>query len=678
MKIKKTNGLLPIMLILILSFAIEALFANFAYFAYVSGNDGVTDYICEDAKTVVLDWQNEKFTVGVPDFELNSISFNVSHSAADNESRLVTAEISIYDENNIAESFSVRREKIAVGNDIRNIKFYMRSQGKANGVEVGFYDFDGEITVSDVKLNSGYKFDFNLIRFALLFVFGCLVYVLRSDGNAKKLRDKTDCGTASAISSGVCVAVTLFFWYLTASGENGNCYSYPLEGYIENYSPYIQQFDAFMKGQLHIDVVPTEEMLSLENPYNLEARDGIYYLYDRAFYGGKYYSYFGIAPILLIYIPFYLITGLLPADSTVMGILTLITAVFVPLTVVKYAKLRNINIRPWLAAICGAGAFFASCALIIQRGFTPFYYIASAAGTAFVSAFALFMLCALDEKKRSNRIIFFVLAGTGFALAFLSRLNSVVAPAIMIAVFVVFYAIKKIKEKEYTSLITEMLALAAPVAVSLVFSLYYNYIRFDNPLQFGADYQLTIADASLYELGADGIVPSFIHYFLQPFGILSEFPYIGFEYMRLSDYGRFIYVDSNFGIFAVPFMISLLLSVMIFGSKRYSRQGKALLASGIASLFITAFANYCLGGVIFRYTADISLVAAFLSAVILLEICTENQNSKYGTLLKKSAVVLCAVTAVVVLAAATQLNGNLVSYDPDIYMGLKNFFVLRS
>ena len=33
------------------------------------------------------------------------------------------------------------------------------------------------------------------------------------------------------------------------------------------------------------------------------------YKWDRAFYNGKYYCYFGIVPALVFYLPYYLVTG---------------------------------------------------------------------------------------------------------------------------------------------------------------------------------------------------------------------------------------------------------------------------------------------------------------------------------------------------------------------------------
>lgn len=679
-KAKKTKGILPLVLLLAVAFVLEVLFSNLSCFAYTAGGE-VKDYVSPEVDNVILYDNNRTVQLDIPSFKLNSVSFDIRLNSLDSDDTTVRIAYMIYDENSAHSPAEVRNEVTAVGIEPRRVTAHIRSQGNADRLEIIFRDCDEEIIVSDIVINPSFEFSFNSVRFCILYVLACLIYVLNSNGNAKKLRNSLNYTQAAYASAYVCVFSAVVMWILNISAGDGNYIPYPLENAVESYNPYIQQFDAFMKGQLHFDVEPTAELLALENPYNPDMRNGIYYLYDRAFFEGKYYSYFGIAPIILIYFPFYLITRGLPVDSTVTLILSLVTAIHLPLAVVEWAKLRNRNIRPWLTAVCGAGAFFASSALIIQRGFTPFYYIASLSGMAFVSVFAFWLFKALGAKETKKRILYFTFSGLGFALAFLSRVNSVISPAIMIAVFVLIYSARKIKEKEIISLFAEMSALALPVIGAAGFFLYYNYARFGNPLQFGADYQLTIADASLYELGAEGIIPSIIHYFLQPFGLLEEFPYIGFDYLRLSDYGRYVYIDSNFGIFALPFMFALLFSVFIFKNSKASKEGKALLASGIISLFVTAFANFCLGGVIFRYTSDISLVAAFLSAVILMEICTDTQQSeskKVSGAVKGATVVLSAVTSVISLASCVQLNGNLVAYDPDIYNALKNFFVIWS
>ena len=77
---------------------------------------------------------------------------------------------------------------------------------------------------------------------------------------------------------------------------------------------YIRQFDAWKKGQIELDLEVDRRLAELENPYDPTQRkqSGARYNWDYALYDGKYYSYFGIAPILTVHAPIYAVTGKLP------------------------------------------------------------------------------------------------------------------------------------------------------------------------------------------------------------------------------------------------------------------------------------------------------------------------------------------------------------------------------
>ena len=57
--------------------------------------------------------------------------------------------------------------------------------------------------------------------------------------------------------------------------------------------PYVQMFDALQKGQTALDIEPSESLKALDNPYDYSERDAnsVNFLWDRAYYKGKYYSY---------------------------------------------------------------------------------------------------------------------------------------------------------------------------------------------------------------------------------------------------------------------------------------------------------------------------------------------------------------------------------------------------
>ncbi len=673
---KRTDGLASVALIFVIALLAEMIFSNFTWLAYVAGNTSSQDYLPEQAGAYVITSEENYISFECESIPLHSVSFDIKAVDSQLLDSFVTVNYYIFDENNLKTASFSRSEKIAVGTNARRVKVYLNSLGNAGCVGIQFEEIPFDFEVSQIVINPGYEFSFNSLRFAFVFVLLAVFIILKGKAGAR-LRNEMTFGRAAMLSCAICCFASAVFAVLCMTSEYGNYISYPLDGGAEYYHPYIQQFDAFLKGQLHFDVPVSPELAALENPYSPDARDGIHYLYDRAFFDGKYYSYFGIAPILTVYYPFYLLAGFLPVDSVVMGIFSMLVALFLPLAVIEWAKLRG-NMRPWLAAVCAIGAYFSSAVLLIQRGRMSFYYIAGIAGMAFVAAFLFFVLKALGVQKKGARILLMLLAGISFGLGFLSRINSVLPAAFIILAFVIIYFIHSIKSKRIPAFIAEMAVLALPVAAAVGFSLYYNYIRFGDILQFGSDYQLTIMNASLYKPTAGGLFYSLFYYFLQPFTASDRFPYIQLDYLHFSDFGRSIYTDSNFGIFAYPFTLALLLSPVILKSRQVTRSGKVLLVTALSSFVITAFLDFCMGGVIFRYTADITLLAGFVSAVILLEICRtvqENYAPEVSRTVKKFAVLLTAVTVIISVFASLMLNGNLAFYDPDIYLAIKEFFV---
>ena len=83
----------------------------------------------------------------------------------------------------------------------------------------------------------------------------------------------------------------------------------------ENYDFYCYNFvKAISNGRLFLEERPDQKLLEMENPYDTQARNNagiirnIHYFWDTALYEGKAYVYFGILPVLILFLPYYLIT----------------------------------------------------------------------------------------------------------------------------------------------------------------------------------------------------------------------------------------------------------------------------------------------------------------------------------------------------------------------------------
>ena len=75
----------------------------------------------------------------------------------------------------------------------------------------------------------------------------------------------------------------------------------------EHRNQYELLADSMLNGHLYIDYDDIDEnLLKMENPYDTDARkeQNVRVHWDNAFYNGHYYMYFGVAPVILTFIPY--------------------------------------------------------------------------------------------------------------------------------------------------------------------------------------------------------------------------------------------------------------------------------------------------------------------------------------------------------------------------------------
>lgn len=80
---------------------------------------------------------------------------------------------------------------------------------------------------------------------------------------------------------------------------------------------YMNQYEllaeSFLEGHLYIDYDDIDpKLLALDNPYDPDAREAadVSFHWDHAFYNGRYYMYFGVVPVFLLFLPYRFITGM--------------------------------------------------------------------------------------------------------------------------------------------------------------------------------------------------------------------------------------------------------------------------------------------------------------------------------------------------------------------------------
>ena len=393
---------------------------------------------------------------------------------------------------------------------------------------------------------------------------------------------------------------------------------------------YIRQFDAWKKGQIELDLEVDRRLAALENPYDPTERKNsrARYNWDYAFFDGKYYSYFGIAPILTVHAPIHALTGKLPNIPLTCLILAIAAVITTSLAyreiVLRFIKKPNL----WLFLLGLAGTV---CASGVYLGVlcSDMYYVAVLSAQVFSMAFVALAVRSMREEKLWARMIMLILAALALTLTVWSRPTVALMCVAVFPLFIEF--IFKIKKDTLKDGILTVSSFALPLIAGAIAVMWYNNARFGSPLDFGANYQLTVSDVSLNTIDFKYLFSSFFSYFLCPMWQTDAKPFIEMQrIMVLPSGSRYFYADRYCGVFAygLPLGIIAYPRLALIEKHRGERDVwktavvcvTALLALGIA------FSDFCLGGVNMRYVYDISVILTLISAAVLINLTEKSEG----------------------------------------------------
>lgn len=445
----------------------------------------------------------------------------------------------------------------------------------------------------------------------------------------------------------ICLLLCLCALIPHLSTANIQSTKYPLEKHPANYNAYIQQFDAFMKGQLNIDYMPSEELQNLDNPYDWGQRKSGnigFYLWDRALYDGQYFSYFGIAPIITVFFPWYVVFKSIPSPAvtcTILAVIGMTSLAFALINLIKHYKIKV----PFFLFTLGLFAVEMGSLLPMLMSSADMYYIASCSAVAYFSLFLALFFGGMNSKSQIKKNILFTLCSVAFVLVIMSRPGLSIMGIITVPALCSYFFKNEISTK---SKINSLLCFAIPLIIGAIIVCTYNYLRFDSIFEFGAKYQLTVYDVSKYRLSASLIIPCIYHYFVQSPVVIRNFPFIDLQYVDLkmhttgylyntSTIGAFDFL-SNFGMFGVG---------GIFAKSKRHREQKITYILAFLSVLVLAFFNTCMGGINIRYLADFQFVLILFTTLILLEIPSFFEYSKTIT-----KIIVYSVIAILFICSA--------------------------
>lgn len=451
--------------------------------------------------------------------------------------------------------------------------------------------------------------------------------------------------------------------------------SYPCTRGTLDSGIYLQMFDAVKHGRLTLDVsFDREGFAALENPYDYNEREGTVGnstmpFWDHAYYQGEMYSYFGIAPVFLFYFPFYFLSGgtALPTDVTAcffFGLLTLLAQTWLLWTI-----LRELSIQIPLLLLCmGIPAMHAASLLFFLQSSSAFYYTPILCAITCLCAFFSLLLHGFSAKTRAKRIGFCAAAGVCFALCVASRPTFGLYALVAVPLFFRNLLYKQTGWREKTE---QFASFFVPCLVGGALLMAYNAARFDNVLEFGSRYQLTVSDIRQNHLRLSWFGYALLHYLFAPLKINTVFPYVHLQFLAMKNYHAKIYLYLAAGSIHLPLTWGAYLP-SLWNTRR--RTANVCFACTIGCAIALMWVNLCLGGVHLRYAADFFPALALIGLLGFLLFCENGQNRAWDSAKCVLCIGLCMVTFYLGLTFALESEMNLLAeYQNTFYRFFAGF-----
>ena len=529
-------------------------------------------------------------------------------------------------------------------------------------VELVGDDVSYPISIEKVSINAPEPFNFNMMRFSIVVLVLTVGWLFRPRSRIYQISMVDEpVFTKRAIIAAVIVEVLVVSSFLFmgsnlvgVASKNYNYGSWDQESVVnvfevggENAQQYAMLAQAMAKGQLYLEEQPPDWLVEMDDPYDKGLRDearkagGEDYLFDAAYYNGHYYVYFGVVPVLLFYLPFYLVTG--QNFPTAIGVLIALIAFILGCTALldRFARYHFKRVSLGIYLLLQIPLAMCSGALYLAK-FPTFYSLPIMCALAF-SVWGLYLWM---RGRASARPEGWYLAGSlCMALVVGCRPQILLLSCVAFPLFWRRYITKRRLftpegAREFACLIGPYFVVAAGI-------MWYNWARFGSPLNFGANYNLTVHDMPKRGFAIGRIAPALFAFFIQPPTVDGTFPFILPAAFDTTYMGQTVREVTFGGIFACLPLLWIIPFARPILHRRFEQRSTHTIAGVIVVLLITgtvlALLDAEMAGILQRYFADFSFM--FLAAAVLLAfIANENMHdgSSFDRLFRQGLSVLVA------------------------------------
>lgn len=524
------------------------------------------------------------------------------------------------------------------------------SHSALSKVRVWFLQPEGaSCAYSGVRLNVRPSFGVNLIRVAFMALVAAFIIGFRPGSRLYRTRLNTSSTVQRWILVGslvpfaaIFVAVVIGQWGYAPS----NSWNNPGE-YTYDADQYARMADSLFKGHPWLDLPVPKALAAANNPYSTQTRAQLLsqgttpIFWDHAFWNGHWYSYFGVLPAAILYLPYHALTSLwIPGGASLPtpDVVTLLLALFAltsALLVVRLIEQYFPSTSLGMAILSVIG--FLSAANLFFLAFRLTFYVVPMLSSLVLTTLGLWLwLSARRAGEHSSTHLWTLADGSPDDLILhkelrLSRVrlgfgslcmaaNLGCRPTFVLAVFLAFplfwpqikaglffsYARPRAWKNHadlspQSSVGNDAAAVLPAIAICLPV-LAYNYWRFGSFFDFGNTYQLTVTDLTTYREPANLIAPITYYYLFQPPSLTTHFPLMKLTSTPLQSWQLTEPHPGGF-FWLVPF--ALLGLAALFMHKRLAHHHLwGLSASMLGLAVVLCVFDAYKAGLSWRYTAD--------------------------------------------------------------------------
>lgn len=516
--------------------------------------------------------------------------------------------------------------------------------------------------------------------------------------------------------------------------------------YVYDFNQYDQVAQSLLRGQPWLDLNQPPELSKVQNPYDIATRNKLlaenqYPIYwDYAYYKGHWYSYFGVLPVLLLFIPYRLLTSLfhpggypLPTSAAaafLVALATLMTALVVIRLLARYFPglslattglslitalsgsnlvylwcRKNFYTVPFSASILAlmTGLWFWLGARRVRRNDSTRPGQTGASRTRMwtladqgrwdqgrktgssdwsLSTWRIFLGSVCISSTLGCRPTF--LAGGLLAIPIFSEeIRSIIKSIIPVRKT----AATSTRPSPRTTLRILSAALL-PLCILALLQLWYNHWRFGSALDFGNKYQMTALDLTHYQPDLASLPQIVGYYLVQPPTSLGIFPFfqIAPAPMRVWHFS-----EPGVGGLLITVPVLLVSLLILIGSRRIRKDLKTrklngmIILSLLLALLIMTIDAY-LGGFSSRYTIDFAWLPSLVAVMVLgswESQCTSRQETiSTGKAGKKDRAI--HIVSIVILLSCLISVIFLLAYglvllslfDSDLFITIRTCFLL--